>query len=385
MTPRQPRRPAGPLALALLLCTLALSPAAAADASQTPGGPARPATDRTAAPPAPPSAACARLSDCTPRIGLVSAFGAEADLLRARLHQARDWRVAGRRYTTGVLEGHHVVLVLSGVSIVNAALTTQLLLDHFQVERLVMSGIAGGVDPDLHVGDVTVPERWAHAMELYWSRDDTPPAPCGAPGDLACLGLRLAQPDGQPVPPLPLQPPGTPGAAATGMFLRSTQAVSPAAPQGEFRFDFEVDAAMLAVARGLQPALQRCGPGARQPDGTLDETRCVRHPPRWVVGGRGLSAPVFLAQPQVRRHLARHLQARSFDMETAALAQVAHANGVPYIAFRSLSDLAGAEAFDTDVAALFSSGLAETNEAEGTLAFLRAWRDPRTAARTPPP
>lgn len=68
------------------------------------------------------------------------------------------------------------------------------------------------------------------------------------------------------------------------------------------------------------------------------------------------------------------LEAQTFEMETAALAHVAHANGVPYIAFRSLSDLAGAEGFDEDVGALFSSGLAEANEAKITLAFLEAWK-----------
>ena len=65
-------------------------------------------------------------------------------------------------------------------------------------------------------------------------------------------------------------------------------------------------------------------------------------------------------------------------METAALAQVAHANGVPWIAFCSLSDLAGAEAADADVRALFASGLAEANEAAVTPAFLDAWRRHRT-------
>jgi adenosylhomocysteine nucleosidase len=62
---------------------------------------------------------------------------------------------------------------------------------------------------------------------------------------------------------------------------------------------------------------------------------------------------------------------------------VAHANGVPYIAFRSLSDLAGAEEFNADVGALFSSGLAETNEAAVTMAFLEAWKARATPRRQP--
>jgi adenosylhomocysteine nucleosidase len=51
-----------------------------------------------------------------------------------------------------------------------------------------------------------------------------------------------------------------------------------------------------------------------------------------------------------------------------------HANSIPYIAFRSLSDRAGAEELNADAVALFASGLAETNEAAVTLAFLDVWK-----------
>jgi adenosylhomocysteine nucleosidase len=129
---------------------------------------------------------------------------------------------------------------------------------------------------------------------------------------------------------------------------------------------------MLATVRTLQP-LQRCGPKARQADGALDEKLCVKEQPRLLVGGRGVSGPVFLANAAYREYLFKNLQAQTFEMETAALAHVAAANQVPYIAFRSLSDLAGAEGFNADVGALFASGLAEANEAEVTLSFLRAW------------
>ena len=128
------------------------------------------------------------LTDCTPRIGIVSAFGAEADILIAETRERRVHTVQGRRYTTGRLRGNRVVIVLSGVSMVNAALVTQQLIDHFRIQRLVMSGIAGGVDPANHVGDVTVPDRWAMPMEVFWNADSRLPAPCGTPTDLACLG-----------------------------------------------------------------------------------------------------------------------------------------------------------------------------------------------------
>ena len=92
------------------------------------------------------------------------------------------------------------------------------------------------------------------------------------------------------------------------------------------------------------------------------------------VSGAGASGTAFLANADYRQYLFEHLQANTFEMETAALAHVAYANSVPYIAFRSLSDLAGAQEFNAEVAALFTSGLAEANEAAVTLAFLDAWK-----------
>ena len=326
---------------------------------------ARPAAAAAAKP------AC--LSECTPRIGIVSAFGQEAAVLVAQTRAPRTWVINGNRFTTGTLRGEPVVIVLSGVSMVNSAMVTQLMVDHFRVSRLVMSGIAGGVDPAHHIGDVMIPDRWAMPLEVFWNRDNVLPATCGKEADVSCLGLKLATVDGKPVPPFYLATPAAP--MPSGLFMRENFVMTAAnAPGGEFRFDYPVDAAMLAVARAIRPELARCGPKAmKAPGAEPDPALCVKTTPHVVVGGRGVSGSAFLANPQYRRYLFEHLQAQVFEMETAALAHVAYANGVPYIAFRSLSDLAGAEEFDADVAALFASGLAETNEAAVTLAFLDGW------------
>ncbi len=321
-----------------------------------------------------PASRGACLTECTPRIGIVSAFGQEAAILVAQTRSARTWVLNGNRFTTGVLRGNPVVIVLSGVSMVNSAMVTQLMVDHFKVQRLLMSGIAGGVNPAHHVGDVVVPDRWAMPLEVYWSRDGALPAPCGAAADVSCLGLKLASADGRPLPPFSLATPA--GPLPTGLFMRENFVMTAAtAPAGEFRFDYPVDAEMLAVARTLRPALARCGPKAvASPGAEPDPAQCVKSPPQLIVGGRGVSGGAFLANAQYRAYLFEQLQAQAFEMETAALAHVAHANAIPYIAFRSLSDLAGAEAFDADAVTLFSSGLAETNEAAVTLAFLEGWR-----------
>ena len=324
-----------------------------------------------------PAARPACLTECTPRIGIVSAFGQEADILVAQTQAPRTWVVNGNRFTTGVLRGVPVVIVLSGVSMINSTMVTQLMVDHFKVQRLVMSGIAGGVNPAHHVGDVIIPDRWAMPLEVFWNRDSVLPATCGKAADVSCLGLKLATVDGQPVPPFSLATPA--GAVPTGLFMRENFVMTAAnAPGGEFRFDYPVDADMLAVARGIKPVLARCGPKATKTAGAEpDPALCVKTVPQVIVGGRGVSGTAFLANPQYRSYLFERLQAQTFEMETAALAHVAYANAIPYIAFRSLSDLAGAEEFNADVVALFASGLAETNEAAVTLAFLEGWRKRR--------
>jgi adenosylhomocysteine nucleosidase len=314
-----------------------------------------------------PAKAC--LSDCTSRIGIVSAFGAEADILLAQTQGKREWLVNGNRFTTGVLRGNKVVIVLSGVSMINATMATQLMVDHFRVERLLMSGIAGGVSPERHVGDVLVPERWAMPMEVYWSHDANAPAPCGKPADVSCLGLKLAvnkTAEGENPKPS-YQIPSKAGAVPTGLFMRENFVMHAGnAPKGEYVFDYVVDSAMLAVVKALKPKLERCGP--------KDKTQCVTQQPELKVVGRAISGTAFLANPSYRDYLYTTLQAEAVDMETAAVAHVAYANRIPFIGFRSLSDLAGAHEFDKDVGALFSSGLAENNASALTLAFLEAWK-----------
>ena len=120
------------------------------------------------------------------------------------------------------------------------------------------------------------------------------------------------------------------------------------------------------MARSIKPVLLQCGSKG-------GDKLCVSNPPKVKVGGRAISGTAFMANAAWRTYLFDTLQAEVIDMETAALAHVAYANRVPYIAFRSVSDLAGGHDFK-EVGAFFGSGLAETNEAAVTLAFLEQWR-----------
>jgi adenosylhomocysteine nucleosidase len=89
-------------------------------------------------------------------IGLICAIPQELAHLRAALIDARSVEAAHTVFDTGTIDGHHVVLAGSGMGKVNAALVTTLLADRFGCRTVVFSGVAGGLDPTLSIGDVVI-------------------------------------------------------------------------------------------------------------------------------------------------------------------------------------------------------------------------------------
>jgi len=108
--------------------------------------------------------------DTVPRIAVVSAFDGELAKLRDSVQLTSKTVVNGRTLWLGKLKGHDVVLLLSGINIINATLTTESLLNNFRIMSIVFSGIAGGVNPDLGVGDVTVAAQWGNYQQQRFAR-----------------------------------------------------------------------------------------------------------------------------------------------------------------------------------------------------------------------
>lgn len=90
------------------------------------------------------------------RIAIVSAMHEELRALLATMPDEQPVRRAGREFWVGHLDGHEVVLALCGIGKVAAATTTTLLLAEFDVDRVIVTGTAGGLHPQARVGDVVV-------------------------------------------------------------------------------------------------------------------------------------------------------------------------------------------------------------------------------------
>jgi adenosylhomocysteine nucleosidase len=92
-------------------------------------------------------------------IGLICAIPQELAHLRAVLADSHSEAAAHTVFDSGTIDGHHVVLAGSGMGKVNAAVVTSLLADRFRCRTVVFTGVAGGLDPRLSIGDIVVADR----------------------------------------------------------------------------------------------------------------------------------------------------------------------------------------------------------------------------------
>ena len=63
-----------------------------------------------------------------------------------------------RTFYKGSLDKHELILVQSGLGKVNAAVVSTLLIEKFECELLLFSGVAGGIDPGIEIGEVIIGE-----------------------------------------------------------------------------------------------------------------------------------------------------------------------------------------------------------------------------------
>ena len=88
--------------------------------------------------------------------GIIGAMESEVRHLTSLLQNAETIGIADLTFFTGRIHEKKVVIVKSGIGKVNAARCTQLLIDRFQPDAIINTGIAGGLDPALCVGDVVI-------------------------------------------------------------------------------------------------------------------------------------------------------------------------------------------------------------------------------------
>ena len=212
------------------------------------------------------------------------AFPEEGQTIAKQMTTDSTARILGRAVQMGTLNGKKIVLAESGVGMTNAAMTTQELITRFHPRGLVFSGIAGAIDSTVHIGDLCICSNWITHDYVYCGPDSLQPQPIHS-------------------------------------FSAKADSLAPF-------WSFLADSGFIGEAKQI--------------DGnTLSLRKIGAREPRIIVGGVCVSGNAFIDNAEKRMWLKGRLGAMVTDMESAAVAQVCTANGVPFVIIRSASDLAG--------------------------------------------
>lgn len=89
-------------------------------------------------------------------IGIIGAMDEEVSRLKEKMQVKRIENKAGMEFFEGDLSGKDVVIVRSGIGKVNAGICTQILVDDFQVEAVINTGVAGSLRNEINIGDIVL-------------------------------------------------------------------------------------------------------------------------------------------------------------------------------------------------------------------------------------
>ena len=89
-------------------------------------------------------------------IGIIGAMEEEVSQLKEKMTDVRITKKAEMEFCKGILNGKDVVVVRSGIGKVNAGICAQILVDDYQVDCIINTGIAGSLKNEINIGDIVV-------------------------------------------------------------------------------------------------------------------------------------------------------------------------------------------------------------------------------------
>lgn len=90
------------------------------------------------------------------RTAIIGAMDCEVNRLKELLTDVKTVEHGKLKITLGKIDEREVIIAQSGVGKVNAALNTQYIIDKFNPEYIINTGVAGGLGKNLSVGDIVI-------------------------------------------------------------------------------------------------------------------------------------------------------------------------------------------------------------------------------------
>ena len=100
-------------------------------------------------------------------IGIMGAMEVELDLIGKDMVVEKVDTVATRIFKSGKIHGVPCIMVRAGVGKVGSAQTAQMLISQYGVDAVIFTGVAGGINPRLDIGDIVVSNNVVHHDFMY--------------------------------------------------------------------------------------------------------------------------------------------------------------------------------------------------------------------------
>ena len=95
-------------------------------------------------------------------VGIIGAMDEEVSQIADVMDITETYEKASMTFKRGTINGKDVVVVRSGIGKVNAAVCTQLLVDKFNVDYVINTGIAGSLNADIDIADIVLSRDVLH-------------------------------------------------------------------------------------------------------------------------------------------------------------------------------------------------------------------------------
>lgn len=93
------------------------------------------------------------------KVGIIVAMQEELEEILNIMNNIEEKEIYEISFISGKIEDIEVVVVKSGVGKVNAARTTQILIDKLNVKSVINVGSAGALNPFLNIGDIVIADK----------------------------------------------------------------------------------------------------------------------------------------------------------------------------------------------------------------------------------
>lgn len=90
------------------------------------------------------------------KLGIIGAMDEEIDILKEVLEIEKEEKIANSIFFIGKIFGKDVVVVKCDEGKVNAAMSTQILILKYNVEKIINVGVAGAISDNLNIGGIAI-------------------------------------------------------------------------------------------------------------------------------------------------------------------------------------------------------------------------------------